>query len=123
MDEVRGEDGASRVGVVQLRSGAGLEVEVVREGAALRACRIPDRDGAPADVVLGFDTGPEYATRNAPYFGCVVGRVAGRIAGARFRLPDGSEHLVSRNHGAHCLHVPTSHVASTDGSWSCVDAR
>lgn len=91
-------------GPLVLRSGAGLEVEVVREGAALRACRIPDRDGAPADVVLGFDTGPEYATRNAPYFGCVVGRVAGRIAGARFRLPDGSEHLVSRNNGAHCLH-------------------
>ena len=40
---------------------------------------------------------------NGPYFGGVVGRVANRIAGARFPL-DGMEHSLHANEGANTLH-------------------
>ena len=40
-----------------------------------------------------------------PYFGVVVGRVANRISGAQFSLPDGSSVLLPANdNGRHCLH-------------------
>jgi aldose 1-epimerase len=71
-------------------------------GATLAELWLPDREGRPADVVLGFDRFEPYA-RNAPYFGCTVGRVANRIAGARFAL-DGREYRLAANEGAHHLH-------------------
>ena len=40
---------------------------------------------------------------NGPYFGGVVGRVANRIAGARFRL-DGAPYRLRANEGANTLH-------------------
>ena len=40
---------------------------------------------------------------NGPYFGGVVGRVANRIAGARFRL-NGAEYHTRANEGANTLH-------------------
>ena len=46
---------------------------------------MPDRHGKPADVVLGFDTLAAYLAHN-PHFGATTGRVANRIARARFTL-------------------------------------
>lgn len=40
---------------------------------------------------------------NGPYFGGVVGRVANRIAGAKFSL-DGQEHVLRANEGPNTLH-------------------
>ena len=40
---------------------------------------------------------------NGPYFGGVVGRVANRIAGAKFSL-DGQEHVLHANEGPNTLH-------------------
>ena len=54
-----------------LRRGA-LEAEILTYGAALRALRVPDRDGKPVDVVLGYDTVESYET-NGGYVGAVVG--------------------------------------------------
>ena len=42
-----------------------------------------DRSGTLGDVVLGFDNLAQYETEN-PYFGCITGRVANRIAGGQF---------------------------------------
>lgn len=43
-----------------------------------------------------------------PYFGVVVGRVANRISGAAFSLPDGTEvKLPANDNGRHCLHGGT----------------
>src|SRR6202008_1054427 len=55
------------------------------------------------DVVLGFDSLAEYDSPRNPYFGGVIGRVANRIAGARYEL-DGRTHALSANEGRHQLH-------------------
>lgn len=41
-----------------------------------------------ADVVLGFDTMQPYLEGLSPYFGCIVGRVANRIANGKFKWVD-----------------------------------
>ena len=57
----------------------------------------------PVDVLLGHRSAEEY-NRQEGYFGATVGRVANRIAGARFTL-DGSEYrLFANDKGYNCLH-------------------
>src|SRR5262245_35258183 len=88
-----------------LVSPAGLVAMISELGATLVELQVPDGRGRRVDVVLGFDRLERYATDDH-YFGCVVGRVANRIANARFTL-DGREHALSVNHGRHHLHGAT----------------
>jgi aldose 1-epimerase len=62
---------------------------------------VPDRHGAIANVVLGA---PSLEAQLAGFpSGSIVGRVANRIAGARFTL-DGEEFRLAANEGRHHLH-------------------
>jgi aldose 1-epimerase len=79
-----------------------LEVTVLDHGGVVQSVLAPDRDGARADVVLGFDAAEPYATVS-PYFGALVGRFANRIAHARFSL-DGREYRLQANNGPNSLH-------------------
>jgi aldose 1-epimerase len=63
---------------------------------------VPDKDGKLADVTLGFDKLEDYV-KSSPYFGCITGRVANRIANAKFTL-DGKEYALAANNGKHTLH-------------------
>ncbi|GAA4097662.1 aldose epimerase family protein [Actinomadura miaoliensis] len=83
-------------------TGGALRVRVLTYGCVVQTLEAPDRDGAPANVVLGCATLDDYVTRSR-YFGAVVGRYGNRIAGGRFRL-DGREHTLPRNNGANSLH-------------------
>lgn len=63
-------------------------------GATLLALELPDRDGAIADVLLGFDSVEGYAGENPAFFGGTVGPVANRtdraevpLSGVTYRLP------------------------------------
>ncbi len=80
----------------------GIEVEILDFGAIVRAIRVPDRDGVPANVVLGQDTVAAYET-DPFHLGAMVGRMAGRIRGAAFML-DGVRHPLSANAGDLHLH-------------------
>lgn len=84
-----------------LRRG-GLEAEIITYGAALRALRVPDRDGKPVDVVLGYNTVESYET-NGGYLGAVVGRYANRIANASC-LIDGRRTALVPNEDGKQLH-------------------
>jgi aldose 1-epimerase len=82
---------------------AGIQVSVINYGATVTSIVVPDRNGAPADVVLGFNTLDEYVKAGNYYIGGICGRYANRIAGARFRI-NGSIYNLTGNDGGHCLH-------------------
>lgn len=75
----------------------GASASILTYGAILRQLRIPDARGEAANVVLGFDNLPDYLERS-PFFGCVVGRYANRIAGGRLEL-DGKPYQLPLNDG------------------------
>ena len=89
--------GAGTVDRWTLTDATGASASILTYGAILQELRIPGADGT-ANVVLGFDNLTDYLERS-PYFGCVVGRYANRIAGGRFAL-DGRTHLLPLNDGA-----------------------
>ncbi len=80
----------------------GTEARVSDFGAALIGLSVPDRNGALADIVLGFDALAAFAADKS-YFGVTVGRYANRIAGAAFEL-DGIRYAVTANSGKNTLH-------------------
>lgn len=69
-----------------LRNAKGVEVHILRTGAAIQRLYLPDRDGQVDDVVLGYEREAPYASASNPYFGVIAGRVANRIANATFTL-------------------------------------
>ncbi|KAL5210590.1 hypothetical protein ABZP36_006213 [Zizania latifolia] len=72
-------------------------------GATVTSLLVPDKNGALADVVLGFDSLDPYLNGTSPYFGCIVGRVANRIKDGRFTL-DGMEYSLAINNPPNTLH-------------------
>lgn len=80
----------------------GLELEVITYGGIVTRILAPDDNGQRADVVLGFADLASYLTGH-PYFGAIVGRVAGRITGASFCL-DGSTFNLVENEPPNQLH-------------------
>uniref|UniRef100_A0A2P2KSI2 Uncharacterized protein MANES_14G171800 n=1 Tax=Rhizophora mucronata TaxID=61149 RepID=A0A2P2KSI2_RHIMU len=60
-------------------------------------------EGNLADVVLGFDSVEPYQKGAAPYFGCIVGRVANRIRNGKFTL-NGVEYSLPINKPPNSLH-------------------
>lgn len=90
------------VSVFTLKNCRGVLCKIMNYGACLMELHLPDRDGKYADVVLGFSRLEDYL-RNHAYVGATIGRVANRIAGARFAL-DGRTYSVTANEGTHHLH-------------------
>ncbi|CAL5068228.1 unnamed protein product [Urochloa decumbens] len=93
--------GRKMVGVYELRKGD-FSIKVTNWGATLTSVVLPDSKGNLADVVLGYDTIAEYVNGSS-YFGALVGRVANRVANARFVL-DGKAYHLFRNDGKNALH-------------------
>ena len=75
-------------------------------GATLLALELPDRDGAIADVLLGFDSVEGYAGENPAFFGGTVGPVAGtaptaprsRCRASPIAFPETTALTVNNNH-------------------------
>jgi aldose 1-epimerase len=85
-----------------LQNAKGMEVSVCNWGARVVQLLAPDRNGRLDDVVLGYDTLTE-AMAGLPEMGAVIGRVANRIADARFELA-GRTYTLAANDGCHNLH-------------------
>ncbi|MTH53032.1 galactose-1-epimerase [Bacillus mangrovi] len=85
-----------------LKNSKGMEVTAVEYGCAITKILAPDRNGKLENVVLGCDSLEDYRNK-VPYFGAVVGRVAGRIRSGD--LPVGAEAFkVTANQEGHHLH-------------------
>jgi aldose 1-epimerase len=85
-----------------LVNGNGLKARVMSHGARLIEMQVPDRDGRPADVVLGFDDLESYASSTLA-MGGTCGRVVNRIRQGRFTL-DGKVYELTKNWRGHQLH-------------------
>lgn len=81
---------------------SGASVSLIDFGAIITSIIVPDRNGAMADVTLGFDTFDRYEGDHA-FMGDIVGRYGNRIARARFTL-DGTEYHLAVNDGVNHLH-------------------
>lgn len=90
-----------------LRNKNGMELSVMDYGATITSLKVPTQNNQKIDVVLGFDNVQNYINSynlpSAPYFGCVVGRFAGRINNSSFWLNEKKINL-TKNHGKHQLH-------------------
>jgi aldose 1-epimerase len=85
-----------------LKNDSGMEVTCIDYGCIITEIVMPDTNGERENIVLGFDTIEEYK-QHSPYFGCVVGRVAGRIKGGQFEL-DGQPYYLEKNENGNHLH-------------------
>jgi aldose 1-epimerase len=85
-----------------LRNAHGLRADISNYGAIVTRLLVPDRQGAMADVVLGYDSLADYL-KGSPYFGAIVGRYGNRIAKATFTL-DGVRYTLAANNGPNALH-------------------
>jgi len=80
-----------------------MRVLITNLGCTITSLSVPGKDGKLADVVLGFDSVEPYLKGAAPYFGCIVGRVANRIKDGRFTL-NGIEYSLPINKAPNSLH-------------------
>src|SRR4051794_33310876 len=85
-----------------LANGVGSLLKIITYGAIVTELHMPDRHGRNADVVLGFSQLKPYVSGH-PYFGCIAGRVAGRLTRGRFSL-DGTDYTLAINDPPNHLH-------------------
>ena len=88
-----------------LTNANGMKVSVSDYGGTVTSILAPDREGNFGDVALGYDSLAGYLEQS-PYFGCITGRYANRIADGNFTL-DGKKYSVVTNNGKNHLHGGT----------------
>ncbi len=84
-----------------LTNAKGMQARILTLGGIIAGIKAPDRDGNFTNVVACADTlaqTPRYALQAQ-----TIGRVANRIAGAKFAL-DGAQYTTQANNGANTLH-------------------
>ena len=91
-----------QVELFTLSNGCGLACDITNYGSIVTAIRVMRPDQSEVDVVLGFNNLEGYLGPH-PFFGTLVGRVAGRISGAKFLL-DGREYPLAANDAPNHLH-------------------
>lgn len=90
------------VSIYTLRNGNGVEARLTNFGATLISLKVPDRNGKPDDITLGYDDVKDYR-QGKSYFGATVGRYGNRIGHARFQL-NGKTYNLAKNDGQNTLH-------------------
>src|SRR6266540_2571945 len=100
-----GSVGGQAVNLYTLKNSRGMTVRITNYGGIIQSIDVPDRRGHTTNVALGFDNLDDYVT-SSPYFGCITGRYANRIALGRFTL-DGVTYQLATNNGVNHLHGGT----------------
>lgn len=86
-----------------LTNKAGMVVKIINYGGTITNVMVPDSVGNFGDVVLGFDSLEGYLKKENPFFGCITGRYANRIAKGRFSI-DGKSYQLPVNNNGNTLH-------------------
>ena len=102
-----GQANGQSVDLYTLENDKGMVVKITNFGGIVTSIVIPDKHGKRSDIVCGFDTLDRYFSAaykaNSPYFGCIVGRYAGRIKDGTFAV-GGQTYQVATNDGPNHLH-------------------
>jgi aldose 1-epimerase len=98
-----GEVDGEKVIQYTLTNPSGMVAKILNYGGTVTDIIVPDKNGKAGNVVLGFDSLGGYLQTGNPYFGCLVGRYANRIANAKFTL-DGKEYKLAANNDGNSLH-------------------
>ena len=101
-----------------LRNKNGMVVRVMNWGAIITEILTPDSRGRLENVILGSSSFEDYR-KGFGGSAAVIGRVANRIAGARFDL-DGKEYQLAANSGANHIHGGRKGFASVVWAGSIV---
>lgn len=91
-----------RVFSFSLKNANGMEVRCINYGCRITHVLLPGAKKKPVDVVLGFDRLASYEADDT-FQGTLVGRFAGRIAGARYEQ-GGKKILLTRSEGTSYEH-------------------
>ncbi|MCM3619843.1 galactose mutarotase [Sutcliffiella horikoshii] len=78
----------------------GMLVSLIDYGGIILKIDIPDKEGNFKNVIVGYKNYSSYE-KNPPYFGALIGRVAGRIQGATFEVDGEVYKLETNEHGNH----------------------
>ncbi|KAI4347267.1 hypothetical protein L6164_008091 [Bauhinia variegata] len=105
--------------LLELNNGS-MNVIITNLGCTITSLSVPGKDGKLADVVLGFDSVEPYQKGLAPYFGCIVGRVANRIKEGKFTL-DGVQYSLPVNKPPNSLHG--GHIGFDKKVWQVVEVK
>ena len=89
--------------LITLKNDHGMIAELTDVGASLVSLIVPDKDGNPVDVVLGYPESTDYE-HNANCYGSTIGRNGNRIDGGHFSI-NGKEYQLPKNpFNGHNLH-------------------
>ena len=80
----------------------GWRATITNYGGIVTSFFVPQPNGPPIDIVLGFDSLEGYLDEH-PFFGAICGRFGNRIADGQFTL-DGKTATLAKNNGANHLH-------------------
>lgn len=93
--------------LITLKNDQSLSISIMSYGAAITSVLVPDKNGKAENIICGFDKLDDYLSEqyleSYPYFGCICGRVANRIAKGKFTL-EGVEYQLAVNNGHNHLH-------------------
>lgn len=90
------------VDLFTLTNANGTEVKITNYGGYIVSIKTKDKVGKLDDITLGFDDLAGYQGPN-PFFGCVAGRYANRIAKGQFKI-GGKTYTLAKNNGPNSLH-------------------
>jgi aldose 1-epimerase len=91
------------VALYTLTNRNGVIVKITDFGGRITELHVRDRTGKLGNITLGHDHITPYTLPNEPFFGALVGRVANRMANARFQI-DGETYTIPANDGPNALH-------------------
>jgi len=96
-----------KIFIYTLRNDHGVSIKITNYGGIITSIKTPDKNGTKTNIVLGFKSLEDYLSNtyieNCPYFGCITGRYANRIAKGKFSIGE-KEYTLPVNNGENCLH-------------------
>lgn len=80
-----------------------IQVAITNYGARIVSLIVPDKNGKPTDVVMGFGSIGDYEKANEAFYGPIVGRFGNRINKGTFAI-DGKTYKTELNNNGNTLH-------------------